>query len=84
MKLGGEYRLRNIRRYHWRTLAEELHVNPDAMVQRVDEFARQLADHVHEISRRMTEEGLTHPIITRLADALTTRAAACRPILRPA
>jgi len=84
MKLGGEYRLRNIRRYHWRALAKELHVNPDAMVQRVDEFARQLADHVPEISRRMTEEGLTHPIITRLADALTTRAAACRAILRPA
>src|SRR5260370_28477280 len=34
--------------------------------------------------RRMTEEGLTHPVIARLADALTARAAACREILRHA
>jgi serine/threonine-protein kinase HipA len=84
MKLGGEYLLRNIRRYHWRRLSKELHVNPDAMIQRVDEFARQLADHVPDIRRRMTEEGLTHPVIARLADALTARAAACREILQHA
>jgi serine/threonine-protein kinase HipA len=81
MKLGGEYRLRNIRLYHWRRLAEELHVNPDAIVQRVDEFAKQLAGHVPDIKRRMAEEGLTHPVIPRLADALIERAAACRRFL---
>jgi serine/threonine-protein kinase HipA len=81
MKLGGEYRLRNIRLYHWRRLAQELHVNADAAIQRVDEFARQLADHVPDIQRRMTEEGLTHPVIARLADAVTARAATCREIL---
>jgi serine/threonine-protein kinase HipA len=84
MKLGGEYRLRNISLYDWRRLAQELHVDPDATIQRVDDFARHLADHVPDIRRRMTEEGLTHPIIARLADALTARAAACRAILRPA
>jgi len=81
MKLGGEYRLRNIRLYHWHKLAEELHVNPDAMVQRVGEFAKQLADHVPDIKRRMTEEGLAHPVIVRLADALIERAVAWRRIL---
>ncbi len=84
MKLGGEYRLRNIRLYHWRRLAQELHVDPDATIQRVDDFARQLRDHVPDIRRRMTDEGLTHSIIARLADALTARAAACRAILHPA
>jgi len=83
MKLGGEYRLRNISLYHWRRLAQELHVDPDATIQRVDDFARNLADHVPDIRRRMTEEGLTHSIIARLADALTARAAACRAILHP-
>jgi hypothetical protein len=29
-------------------------------------------------------EGLTHPIIARLADALTARSVACREILHPA
>jgi serine/threonine-protein kinase HipA len=83
MKLGGEYCLRNIRLYHWRRLAQELHVDPDGTIQRVDDFARQLADHVPDIRRRMTEEGLTHSIIARLADALTARAVACRAILHP-
>jgi len=81
MKLGGEYHLRNIRLYHWHRLAEELHVNPDAIVQRVDEIAKQLADHVPDIKGRMTEEGLTHPGIPRLADALIERATACRRFL---
>jgi serine/threonine-protein kinase HipA len=84
MKLGGEYRLRNIRLYHWRRLAQELHVDPDATILRVDDFARQLADHVPDIRRRMIEEGLTHSIIARLAETLIARAAACRAILRPA
>jgi serine/threonine-protein kinase HipA len=84
MKLGGEYRLRNITLRHWRKLAEELHDNPDAMIRRVDDFATQLADHVPDIRLRMTEEGLAHPIIARLAEALTARSLACREILRSA
>src|SRR6266513_2816612 len=84
MKLGGEYRLRNITLHHWHKLAAELHVDPDAMVARVDSFAAQLADHVSDITRRMTEEGIKHPIIARLAEALVVRAAACRKLLRTA
>ena len=82
MKLGGEYCLRNIRLYHWRKLAEELRRDPDAMIQRLDEFARHLADLVPAIRVRMTEEGLSHPIIATLADALTARAVACREVLQ--
>ena len=37
---------------------------------------------IPEVERRMTEEGLTHPLIHRLAGRLTTRAAACRKLLR--
>jgi serine/threonine-protein kinase HipA len=84
MKLGGEYRLRNIGLHHWRKLAEELRMEPKTITDRVDEFARRLSDHVTEIKHRMTEEGLTHPIIARLADALTARSLACREILRSA
>jgi len=84
MKLGGEYRLRNITLHHWRKLAAELHVDPDAMTARVDSFAAQLSDHVSEIRRRMAEEGIAHPIVARLADALVARAAACRKLLHAA
>ena len=81
MKLGGEYRLRNIRLYHWHKLSKELHRDPDAMIQRADHFASQLEQHIREIKRRMTEEGLVHPILPRLADALAARASECRETL---
>jgi serine/threonine-protein kinase HipA len=81
MKIGGEYRLRNIRLYQWRRLAGELRIEPDAVIQRLDDFAKLLADHVPDIRRRMTEEGLTHPVIPRLADALATRASGCSEML---
>jgi serine/threonine-protein kinase HipA len=84
MKLGDEYRLRNITLRHWHKLAAELHVDPDAMVARVDSFAAQLADHVSDITSRMTEAGIGHPTIARLAEALVARAAACRKLLRTA
>ena len=81
MKLAGEYRLHNITLHHWRKLATELHVDPDAMTAPVHTFAAQLGDHVSEIRRRMTEEGVDHPIIARLGDALVARAASCRQLL---
>jgi serine/threonine-protein kinase HipA len=84
MKLGGEYRLRNIGLHHWRNLAEELRLDPDEMTHRVDDFARRLAEHVSEVKHRMTDEGLAHPIIARLADALTVRSVTCREILHSA
>jgi hypothetical protein len=53
------------------------------MIRRVNDFAKQLGDHVSDVKHRMTDEGLAHPIIRRLADALTARSLACRKILQP-
>jgi len=82
MKLGGEYRFKNIQARHWRRMAQEIRLNPDEVIQRVDDFARQLPDHVADTQRRMTKEGIDHPLIARLSRRLTVRAAACRKILR--
>ena len=82
MKLGDEYRLRNVYKPNWRKLAEQLRIEPDSMTSRVDDFARQLADNVPAMRLRMTQEGVDHPIIVRLADALVARAARCRQILQ--
>jgi serine/threonine-protein kinase HipA len=81
MKLGGEYRLRNIYQPHWRKLGQQLRLDPEALINRVDDFARQLIDLIPDMKRRMTEEGLHHPILDRLAEALPARAAKCRIIL---
>jgi serine/threonine-protein kinase HipA len=82
MKIGGEYRLRNLRPYHWRKLAAELRLDPDAMIDRVTEFAAQLADQVSSVKRQMVEEGLAHPIIAHLAEALTERVAVSLKMLK--
>lgn len=81
MKIGGEYRLRNIRRYHWRKLAVELKLDADKTLRRVSDLAGQLADQVSTMKKQMMSEGLKHPIIARLANALTKRADACLRIL---
>jgi len=82
MKLGGEYRLSNIQARHWRKLARDIRLDPDKVIQRVDNLARQMPDHIADTQRRMTKEGIDHPLIARLARRLTTRAATCRRILR--
>lgn len=84
MKLGGEYRLRNIRLYHWRKMAEELRLDSDALIQRLNSLASQLPDYASAISQRLLKEGLTHSIVTRLADVLAARAATCQNALRAA
>lgn len=81
MKIGGEYRLREIGPRQWRKLAAEVRRDPDALTRRVLDLTAQLADNVSAVRNRMEDEGLTHATITRLADALTTRAASCRRIL---
>jgi serine/threonine-protein kinase HipA len=80
MKLGGEYRLRYIGLRHWHKLASELRIDPDATILRVHTLATQLGENIPEITRRMTAEGLAHPLIARLADALALRAAAMKSL----
>jgi serine/threonine-protein kinase HipA len=81
MKIGGEYRLRNIQPRHWRKLAAELKLDPDKTLRRVSELAGQLADHVSTVKQQMVSEGLKHPIIPRLAEAVAKRAAASRKMI---
>jgi serine/threonine-protein kinase HipA len=81
MKLGGEYRFRNIQSRHWRKMAQEVRLDPDQVIARVNEFSGQVADHAADIARQMRKEGIDHPLIPRLSEALATRAADCRKIL---
>jgi serine/threonine-protein kinase HipA len=81
MKIGGEYRLRDIGVSQWRKVAVELRRNPDALLERVREITANFADNVLSVANWMADEGVTHPTITRLADALTTRAALCHRIM---
>jgi serine/threonine-protein kinase HipA len=84
MKIGGEYRLRNIRAYHWRKLAVELKLDPEKILHRVSSLIAQLTDHAPAVKQQMLKEGLKHPIIPRLADAIIKRAATSHKMIHSA
>jgi len=81
MKIGGEYRLREIGLRQWGKLAVEVRRDADPLIQRVRDLTAQIADHVADVRNQMEDEGLTHATVTRLAEALTARSAVCRGIL---
>ena len=80
MKIGDEYRFRDIHARQWRKMAQEVRLDPNKLIQRVNEFAAQLADHAADIGRRMREEGIDHPLIPRLVESLAARADACQDL----
>jgi len=63
-------------------MAQDIRLDPDKVIQRVDNLARQMPDHIADARRRMTKEGIDHPLIARLARRLKTRATTCRRIFR--
>jgi serine/threonine-protein kinase HipA len=77
MRVGGEYRLRDIGPRQWQRLAVELRLDGNALLERIHDLARALPDYVTSIGRVAEQEGLDHPLIARLSDALIERARHC-------
>jgi serine/threonine-protein kinase HipA len=77
MKIGGEYRIRDIVLRHWRKLAADVRLDPDFVVSRVIELARMMPDHISEVSRHAAADGLDHPLTKRLAAELVIRTSRC-------
>jgi serine/threonine-protein kinase HipA len=78
MKIGGEYRLRNINLKDWHRLAEDVRVDAEPFLERIKAIAVALPDHVASIQKQVEGEGFTHPTITRLAARLKNRARICQ------
>jgi serine/threonine-protein kinase HipA len=81
MKIGGEYRLRNIGLRHWQKLAAEVRTDADSLIARIRVMAAATPDLVAIIQNKVEAEGLAHPTITVLAKRLKSRAKNCRAIL---
>jgi len=77
MKIGGEYRLRHIGLRQWRKTAHDLRIDPDGLIGRIAEMARQLPDELSVVYRRALEAGLDPSMIYRLTVRLIERATAC-------
>ena len=76
MRVGRHYRLRVIQLRHWNEAAVQLKSDPEAVQARIAEFAAMLPDAASEVARDLRQEGLRHPIIARLRDAIQQRVAA--------
>ena len=81
MKLGGEYRLRNIGLREWRRLAEDVRTDAGALIARLQAMAAGLPDLIATVQKEIAAAGLNHPILRKLAQRLTTRAKHCLTIL---
>jgi serine/threonine-protein kinase HipA len=81
MKIGGEYRLRDIQLNEWRKLARDVRGDVDALIGRIAAMAEQLPDALSTVRARAHGEGLDQPIIERLSGRLIERALACRKML---
>jgi serine/threonine-protein kinase HipA len=77
MKIGGEYRLRNIRLRHWKRFATDLRLDEAWLMERIGTMAASLPDHATSIRNELEAEGLSHITMTRLAQRLKARAASC-------
>ena len=81
MRVGGNYRLRDVGPRQWRKLATDLRLDADALVQRVRDMAAMLPDHLAAIRQTAEKKGLDHPLLERLSDALSDRARHCIDVI---
>ena len=82
MKIGGEYRLRNIGLRHWQKLAAALRLDDARLIDRIRAMAQAMPDKAAAIQKQIEGEGLSHVTITRVCKRLATRAIACQKILQ--
>lgn len=84
MKIGGEYRLRQVGLRQWQKLAREVRLDADELTDRLRAMARELPDEISDARKRAHKEGLDRAIMDRLATRLTERAKECQRLLASA
>jgi serine/threonine-protein kinase HipA len=74
MKIGGEYRMRDIGPRQWRKQAKDLRLDADVLVLRIRDLARKIPDALVDVSHAAEADGLDHPLIERLSQMIIERA----------
>jgi serine/threonine-protein kinase HipA len=82
MRIGREYRVRDIGRPQWIDCALELGSEPDRVIDRAVGLAGQLPDRVSGVATHMVADGLDAAIASRLTALLTDHARRCLAALR--
>ena len=81
MKVGGEYRLRNIASRNWMKFAVELRLDSAELSDRIKDMAISLSNHATAIEKELASEGLAHVIIGRLAAKVKARTISCHRLM---
>lgn len=79
MKIGGEYRISEIRTAEWRKLAAELRVDADRLLVRARTMALEVSPRFDAVREQLRSEGLTHRVLDELGSAIAKRARECVP-----
>lgn len=77
MKIGGKYRLVEIGAHQWDKLAREISLDGDAMRASLVRVTRALPDLAGDVLKRETQNGLHHPMATKLTKMIVERARQC-------
>lgn len=82
MKIGGESRLGYVRVRHWERFAAQVGLPPDEVLGICESLAAETPDRFADVVAAARSEGLDHPIVDRLAEAVPGQATACLANLR--
>lgn len=81
IRVGRDYRVRDIKRSNWESCARELRLGPGDMIERIHGLIDRLPGHAAQCAGALSEEGLDDPIVHRLVDAISGHANRCRDAL---
>ena len=77
MKIGGESRIGYVRVRHWERFAAEVGLPADEVLGICESVAAETPDRLSRIVADSRAEGMDHPIVARLEEAVTEQAKAC-------
>lgn len=77
MKVGSRYRWWEIRGSDWETLAIAFSLSPEDAIARVRELALALPSLASSLASELAAQGLEHPVIARLVDAIADASVRC-------
>ncbi|MBK8093212.1 MAG: type II toxin-antitoxin system HipA family toxin [Verrucomicrobiaceae bacterium] len=77
MRVGNQYKVRQIGPREWKKAASELRCDEAALRSRILEMAQIIPDAAVQIQREMKASGITHDVLKRITTAVQERCAEC-------
>ena len=80
-KIGGKYRIQDVRARHWARFAEEVNLPPAEVTDMGVRMAERLPDATNKVVDEARASGLDHPILTRMVERFGAHARYCTHVL---